>query len=151
MSVNKGIVQAIFISPAKKQPMQRVKGVLAIFNMGLEGDWHCRENQDSMASKKRRQVTLINGVFFEGTGFDLHESRRNIVTNGVELMSLIGQTFKIGDAVFRGLEYCAPCKKPSRLAGKDECFVEAFHDRAGLVAEVVLSGKIDEGSEIIQL
>jgi hypothetical protein len=43
----------------------------------------------------RRQVTLINAIFFKDSGFEYVDSRSNIVTQGVELMWLIGASFRL--------------------------------------------------------
>jgi hypothetical protein len=64
------------------------------------------------------------------------------VTQGVELMRLIGREFQIGKARFRGQYYCDPCLRPTRLSGKTEKFLEVFSDRGGLVAEILESGTI---------
>ena len=63
-----------------------------------EGSW-------SKGQMGRRQVTLINPLFVQGSGFGYAETRRNIATLGVELIdsALIGQEFLLGDAVMRGL------------------------------------------------
>ena len=132
------------------QPLQVVQEVEAIAGAGLKGDRYCTgEGSWNKGRAGKRQVTLINGLFFEGSGFDYVDSRRNIVTAGVELMWLIGQEFQIGAARFRGLKYCDPCNRPSRLAGRDKSFQEAFFDRSGLVAEVVEGGLIKVGDAII--
>jgi MOSC domain-containing protein YiiM len=94
-------------------------------------------------------VTLINALFVQGSGFEYVETRRNIATLGVELMDLIGQEFAVGDAMMRGLEYCYPCLRPSVLSNKNIAFRDAFHDRGGLVAEVLKSGLIRVGSPVI--
>ena len=41
----------------------------------------------------------MNAIFFDGSGFEFKDSRRNIFVQGVELMWLIGRDFKVGDAV----------------------------------------------------
>jgi MOSC domain-containing protein YiiM len=97
----------------------------------------------------RRKVTLINALFVQDSGFEYWETRRNIVTSGVELMDLIGQKFFVGDAMLRGVKYCDPCLKPI-LSNKDIPFRDAFHDRGGLVAEVLSSGLIRIGSPVIR-
>jgi hypothetical protein len=143
-------VAAICISSAKGQPMQRVPQVLAIAGAGLEGDRYATaEGSFNRDKPGKRQVTLINGIFFEGSGFEYTDSRRNIVTLGVELMWLIGQKFQIGEAVFKGVKYCDPCNRPSKLAGSTLNFRDAFHDRGGLIAEILEGGVIKEGDAII--
>lgn len=147
-------VVAIFISPAAGEPMQAVQQVEAIAGVGLEGDRYAiGEGSFNRGRRGKRQVTLINEAFFDGSGFDFMDSRRNIVTRGVELMWLIGREFQIGTARFRGLKYCDPCARPNKLGGEKlrnaRLFSEAFHDRGGLIAEVIESGIIKTDDPII--
>ncbi len=138
-----GIVKAICICPVAGEPMQQVSEVEAIAGMGLQGDRYCKtQGSFNRLIKGKRQVTLINGVFFEGSGFEFTDSRRNIVTMDVELMWLIGRDFHVGTARFRGLKYCDPCNRPSKLSCKEKSFKEAFLDRGGLIAEIIEGGII---------
>ncbi len=145
-----GTVIALCISPVARQPMRYVEQVLAIAGAGLEGDRYCTGNGSfNKGEPGKRQVSLMNAKFFPGSGFDFVESRRSIFTEGVELMYLIGRDFKIGQATFRGIKYNPPCKLPSQLAGKARSFAEAFHDTAGIVADVLEGGIIKVGDIII--
>ncbi len=145
-----GHVVAICIADKAGAPLQSVGEVQAIEGRDLEGDRYLGgEGSFNKGRKGKRQVTLINALFFRGTTFEYCESRRNIVTLGIELMDLIGKEFDIGEARMRGIKYCDPCVRPSRLSGKKEIFKDAFHDRGGLVAEVVRSGIIRVGSQVI--
>lgn len=146
-----GTVKAIFIAPIAGAPMQAVSQIQAIAGQGLEGDRYAQgAGSFNKGSPGKRQVTLINGIFFAGTEFEFGDCRRNIITLGVELMWLIGREFKIGQAVFRGLKYCDPCYRPSHLAGKTQSFQEAFFDRGGLVAEIIQSGLIRKGIRLFR-
>lgn len=62
------------------------------------------------------QITFFDHAVYEAvkTEFnlpELHPSnfRRNVVTSGLDLRSLIGQTFKIGELEFSGSEEAKPC------------------------------------------
>lgn len=141
---------ALFICPTKRQPMQDVKAVGAIAGRGLEGDRYADGNGSYNQGKPgNRQVTLINALFFNRSGFEYIESRRNIVTGGVELNWLIGKEFKIGEATFRGFKYCEPCGVPSNLCKKSISFQEAFFDRGGIIAEILEGGIIRVGDAIV--
>lgn len=147
----KGYLQTIFIAPVASQPMVPLEQVLAVEGLGLEGDrYHAAAGSYNKDKPGNRQVTLISGDFFKGSGFVPQETRRNLVTSGVELMWLIGRQFTIGfgGAVFYGERYCDPCKRPSTLSGNPINFNEAFFDRGGLVARVVSSGIIRVGDSI---
>ena len=75
---------------------------------------------------------------FLKSGFEYVDSRRNIVTSDIDLMWLIGREFQIGNSVrMRGLKYCDPCNRPSKLSGKKKNFKETFFDCGGLIAEII--------------
>jgi len=144
-------VIGIFVCPVAGERMQEVLEVEAIVGAGLKGDRYCT-GQGSFNSKSgvgNRQVTLINGLFFEGSGFYYPESRRNIVTMDVELMWLVGKEFQIGSAKFRGVKYCDPCNRPNTLCGKERSFKEAFFDCGGIIAEVIEGGLIRVADVVI--
>lgn len=145
-----GKVVALCICPVAGGQMQSVEAVEAVAGAGLRGDRYCT-GQGSFNKGKpgNRQVTLINARFFPGRSFTYLETRRNIVTDGVELMWLIGREFEIGNARMRGVKYCDPCNRPSKLAGKSESFMENFSDCGGLMAEVLGDGLIRVGDAII--
>jgi MOSC domain-containing protein YiiM len=48
----------------------------------------------------------------------------------------------------RGVKYCDPCDRPSKLSGKGN-FRDAFHDRGGLVAEILEGGTIKIGDAVV--
>ncbi len=146
-----GVVLAICISPTAGGQMQEVEEVEAIAGAGLKGDRYCTGegsfNKESGVGN--RQVTFINGLFVFYTGFKWIDTRRNIATSGVELMFCINKEFRVGEVIFRGVKYCEPCKRPSKLSGNPKSFAEIFFDRGGLIAEVVQGGIIRVGDSII--
>ncbi len=146
-----GRVVAICIGPAARAAMQEVEEVMAIAGAGLQGDRY--STGDGSYNRKKgvghRQVTLMNARFFPDSGFMFREARRNLFTEGVELMDLVGKEFDIGEARFCGERYCDPCLVPTNLAGKDVNFREAFHDRGGLIAVILSGGLIRLGSHIV--
>lgn len=145
-----GTVKAICIGPEAGKPMTRAKEVRAIAGCGLEGDRYATGSGSFNKGKQgNRQVTLMNAIFFKRSGFRFSDSRRNIFTEGVELMWLIEREFTIGTARFRGIKYCDPCKRPSKLARKRQSFKKAFHDRGGLIAEIIEGGIIRVGDSVI--
>lgn len=146
----KGVVKAICICPVAGEAMQEVSEVEAIASQGLVGDRYATGegsfNRDQQGS---RQVTFMNAIFFEGSGFEFKDSRRNIFVEGVELMWLIGREFQVGSARFRGVKYCDPCRRPSKLSGNSRSFQEVFFDRGGVIAEVLETGAIKVDDAVI--
>lgn len=147
--MSQGIVRAICISPTAGEPMQSVEEAIAVAGQGLIGDRYCTgEGSFNRGAAGSRQVTLMNAIFFPGSGFEFADSRRNLFVEGVELMWLIGREFRIGEVRFRGVKYCDPCQRPSARSGKPG-FQQAFFDRGGLVAEVIDGGVIRVGDTVI--
>ena len=147
--MTEGIVRAIFICPIARAPMVQVESVEAIAGVGLKGDRYAEGrgsyNRDAIG---KRQVTFINANSFWGSDFTYASTRRNIVTEGVELMYLIGKSFTVGGLEFFGVKYCDPCMIPSKLSGIPG-FKERFHELGGLIAEVRTSGLIIVGCPIV--
>lgn len=142
-------VVAICISPDAGTPMTEVEHVIAEAGNGLVGDRYYNGNGSwNKNTPGKRQVTFMNALFFKNTAFTYTDSRRNIFTEGVELMDLIGKEFSIGEVTFRGIKYCDPCNRPSKLAAIGESFRDTFFDRGGLIAEIVTSGTIHVGDEV---
>lgn len=145
-----GVVVGICIAALPGAPMQPLQEVLAIAGRGLRGDRYASgEGSFNKGNMGGRQVTLFNAHFLFGSGFEFPDTRRNIAVNCFELMDHIGHEFTIGDALFRGVKYCDPCTRPSKLCENSRNFRAVFHDRGGLVAEVVRSGIIRLESTII--
>jgi len=149
--MSNGSILAICICPVAGDPMHEVEKVEAIAGAGLQGDRYCySKGSFNKGHRGKRQVTLINGAFFQESGFEYVDSRRNIVTLGVELMWLIGREFQLCDTVImRGIKYCDPCNRPSKLRGEGKSFKDAFHDRGGLVAEILVGGSLWIGGHVI--
>ena len=148
--MTRGVVVAICISPAAGAPMQEVQQVEAIAGEGLSGDRYSRgEGSFNKGKQGRRQVTLINALFVDGSGFAYHETRRNIAVCGIELMDQISQEFHIDGVRLLGIKYSDPCMRPTKLSGNKLAFRDVFHDRGGIVAEILESGMIKVGSIMI--
>ena len=150
MPAKNGYVCGIFICPSAGDAMIQVESVMAIAGHGLEGDRYCNAAGSwNKGVPGKRQVTLMNGAHFGCCGFDYGDSRRNIITGGVELMRCIDKDFLIDGVRLRGVKYCEPCPRPSKLAHIDLNFEDVFHDQGGLIAEILVGGLIKEGSIIV--
>ena len=117
-----GRVEAIWISPVRRQPLTAVSKVRAVPGLGLEGDrYFLGKGSFSRWPGTGRAITLIEREVLDAVlgehGIDLRDgrSRRNIETSGVGLVSLLDRTFRIGTAVFRGVRQCEPCALPRAL------------------------------------
>lgn len=143
-----GFVHSIYISAAAGEPMQKVPKIFAIRGKGLDGDRYASQTGFWQTASKHREtirdVSLIRSSAIENSGFTEAETRRNIILQSdIDLVSLINIYFYIGEVLFRGVEECTPCKRPSDLSGKPN-FAKAFRANGGLRAQVIKSGQICE-------
>jgi MOSC domain-containing protein YiiM len=152
------MLDAILTSIQSEAPMQDHPRIEAIAGQGLAGDRYATGKGFYTGVKVwDAHVTLIEREAFDhlatndGVVFDPAELRRNLITRGVELESLIGKTFKIGDqAVFRGRKAWPPCMHLAKLSGRRE-ILRCFASQGGIGADVVVGGQISVGDPILLL
>jgi MOSC domain-containing protein YiiM len=100
-------------------------------------------------------LTLIEAeVLDELTLTDGHrlgytEARRNIVTRGIALNTLVGQRFRVGDVECIGRRLCEPCAHLERLTHPG--VLRKLIHRGGLRADILTTGSITEGAAIESL
>lgn len=145
---------SIFIAAAPSAPMQPRPFVQAIAGVGLEGDRYA--NRTGTFAKpvptKPDHVTLIESEAVEaaqrdyGLAIDASQTRRNLVVTGVPLNHFVGRLFRIGQAVFRGVELCEPCGHLERLTCTG--IKKALIHRGGLRAEIVQGGELAAGDRV---
>ena len=150
-----GEVVGLFIAPEAGAPMRAVPEVEAVAGRGLRGDrYFRREGTFSRRPDVEQQVTLFEVEVLEelerevGLRLAPAETRRNVLTRGVPLPTLVGRVFRVGEARLEGVRICEPCKHLMRLAGLDERALPALIHRAGLRARIVRSGRIRVGDVV---
>ena len=74
------------------------------------------------------------------------DTRRNLLTQGVPLNHLVGQTFQIGDVLLRGVELCEPCRHLQKLTFRE--ILKPLIHRGGLRAEIGPGGSLQIGMKI---
>ena len=153
-------VVGLFISPGIGERMQARTTVRALAGQGLEGDRYAL-GQGSYSRVPRqvvRHVSLIGREAMEVANEDLirrglapfepDETRRNVVVEGVDVYALLDREFRIGAVHLRGSDITRPCHVPSAAAGKTG-FKEAYHDRGGILAEILSDGTISIGDVLV--
>lgn len=147
-----GIVKSIYIASEAGGEMVYVAEASLREYAGIAGDRY-GEGCGSFSPRKGRWVSLIEAEAIEAalqeTGVDYTESetRRNIVTEGVELNGLVGVKFFIGRVALTGVELCTPCDRPDKLS-KNDGFKAGFAGRGGLRAEVLGGGTVAIGDAV---
>src|SRR5215813_9876565 len=103
-----GRLRGIYTTAEAAKPMESSDEIVAVEGVGLVGDRYATKvGSFSDRPGTGRQVTLIEreaieAVNRDGTVLGEDETRRNLVTEGVPLNHLVGETFRIGDVVLRG-------------------------------------------------
>jgi MOSC domain-containing protein YiiM len=148
-----GMLVGIYTTSDAAKPLEEHAELHAIEGVGLEGDRYATATGTySDRGGPHRQVTLIEREVIanvnDESGVELaeHETRRNLVTEGVPLLHLIGRTFRIGDFVFRGIKSAPPCVHLEKLTRPG--VRAALENRGGLRAEILSGGTLRLGDEI---
>ena len=141
-------VKLICISPVAGGETIAIDAITTIAGRGIKGDRYC-----TLDTEPSRQITLIEceviDQFNQETASKLSYEmfRRNLVTEGVQLNNLVGETFYVGEVWFRGHELCEPCRYlQDRLKVTD--LVKRLTHKGGLCCEVLTSGTIRSGDNL---
>ena len=143
-----GRVEGIFIGPKYELP-QAVERVRAVAGRGLEGN---RYFFDEGTAPPGRALTLIaaealeEGAAESGVELTAAESRRNVLTSGIDVNALVGVRFRIGDVECVGVELCEPCATLQKLTRPG--VVKAYVHRAGLNVDILTDGDIAVGDVV---
>ena len=140
-----GIVVKIFTASQSAAEPQSHDAAQLDAGRGIVGDRYYDVHVDA-------QVTLVDADTIEqvnavtGWSLDPSETRRNIVTRGVDLSQWETARFRVGDAVLEGVELCEPCATLGGILA-DETRTPADIVKA-LTAKAGLRARIVEGAEI---
>ena len=151
-------VLAICIAPGAEEPVQSVESVDLEAGRGIVGDRYfsstgsfsqkleVKNNHDWEATLiESEQIDDFNDA--NNCNFDYGQFRRNIITRGIELNSLVGKRFLIGGVHMEGIRLCEPCAHLARLT--DARVLPQLAGRGGLRARVLNSGAICVGDSIV--
>jgi MOSC domain-containing protein YiiM len=133
-------VEAITLVVDSTGATRAVDAVDAEAGRGLDGDYHS-------------DLTLIAAEALDGlredTGIVLtgEQSRRNVLTRGIDLNALVGERFSVGEVEAVGVELSEPCTKLQRISGERGVLRGLVH-RGGLRADVVSGGRISIGDAV---
>jgi MOSC domain-containing protein YiiM len=150
-------IERIFISPghnffgrngqpAGAHPTMEVDEVECVAGKGLAGDRFFNFKEDY-----KGQVTFFSAEVFDDVCQRLGVSgklagvtRRNVITRGVDLNTLIGRRFEIQGVAFEGVSECAPCHwMDQAIAPGAESELQG---RGGLRARILSDGKLRAGA-----
>ena len=100
-----------------------------------------------------RGLTLVSAEAIEAAneehpGLDVTPAatRRNVTVRGIDLDSLIGREFRVGELRCLGVRRAEPCAYLQGLIGRP--ILEALVHRAGLRADILEDGEIAVGDDV---
>ncbi len=148
-------VVGLYIAEAGETPMQAVSNVELVAGRGIVGDRYynyCGTFSKKLAGLPDVELTLIESEkitdFNNDFGFSFAEGdfRRNIVTEGVDLNSLVDQAFFVGAIQLKGIRLCEPCAHLSGVLAPE--LLPGMVHKAGLRAQILDDGAIHLGDSI---
>ena len=142
-----GRVEGIFIGPELTLPAPADR-VAALAGKGLDGNRYYWADGDAPAGQA---LTLIAAEAIAESGLEISaaETRRNVLTSGIDVNALVGRRFRIGELECYGVELCEPCSHLQQVTGKD--VLGTLVHRAGLNVDILTDGEIAVGDAIVPL
>lgn len=148
--VNPGRLQWIGLRIERRGPIEAVATARLSPEQGLLGDRY------GGRSGGKRQVTLIAREDVDAVASFLRLAelsplvlRRNLMTDGINLLALKGRHLAVGEAVLEVTGECHPCSRMEEVLGVGG--YNALRGRGGLTARVVRAGEIRLGDAVVRL
>ncbi|RKX34796.1 MAG: molybdenum cofactor biosysynthesis protein [Verrucomicrobia bacterium] len=133
--------------PPGETPLEDLDAARCIAGKGLSGDRYAGREEGH-----KRQATFFDLEVHRdlcrrfpeaAVGPDVY--RRNVVIEGVDLNSLIGKQFRLGEVLFEGVEECRPCYWMDSAFGPGA--EEALKGKGGLRARILEGGTLQKGTQ----
>ena len=146
----------IFTADSPASPAISQKSVHAIPGRGLKGDRYFDGNGtfSPPLQKPDFEITLIQKEHVElfasssGVSFTTRMARRNLVTVGIDLNSLVGRDFRVGSVLMRGVRLCEPCNYLAKQTSPK--ILRGLLHKGGLRAQILSEGEIRVGDSLVE-
>jgi hypothetical protein len=150
----RGTVEGLAVAPAAEAPMRMLEVVQARAGRGFDGDRYAAGAGTFSPRAGRRpgyDLTLIAAEVLDelaaaGQALDFSGTRRNVLTRGIDVNTLVGRRFRIGDVLCEGRRLCEPCVHLDRLSGPG--ILRPLIHRGGLRVDVLTDGEIRLGAPV---
>jgi MOSC domain-containing protein YiiM len=139
-----GVVAAISVRPGRMEPAIVLDHVRAIEKKGLEGDRSIGGNRQVTFIQKEHMAAVAS--FLGKPSLEFTVTRRNILVEGMNLLSLKGKQFQIGEAILEYSGECHPCSRMEEALG--EGGYNAMRGHGGITAKIIKSGLISKGDAV---
>jgi MOSC domain-containing protein YiiM len=143
-----GRVEGIYIAGEHGELPEPVQSVRALAGRGLEGNRYFFDE-----AAPGRALTLIAAEAVEameqddGISIEPRESRRNVVTRGIDVNALVGKRFRVGNVECHGVELCEPCADLQAMTKPG--IIKGLAHRGGLNADILSDGEISVGDAVV--
>lgn len=148
-----GVLREIWLTAGAAAPMRRVASAELLAGRGLAGDRYALGGGTwAQYPDLEKQLTLIDAADVDAVAAEVGvpltpgDTRRNLVTTGIDLPALVGRWFAVGDALLFGVKRCPPCTHLERLTGAR--LVKAMVHRGGINAAVFAGAAIADGAVV---
>lgn len=149
----RGEIRAVYAAETAGVEMHAVSAAQLVAGVGLAGDRYALgRGHYSHLWHPDRQLTLIAQEVIDdvadaiGEPVDGVELRRNVVTRGVPLNSLVETCFAVGEVVLYGGRLNVPCRYLERLI--DKKVFEPLLGCSGLNCQILRGGTIRPGDVV---
>lgn len=145
------VLEAIYIAPARGQPMQRLNKVEVIAGRGLAGDRYAL-GQGYYSGRYDCEVTSIEAEVLDAVATEDHwpvlegQHRRNLVTRGLDLSSVKGQRLQMGEVLLEYHRPRPPCDYLQRITQPG--MTKALGRGAGIGMRVLKGGLLFTGMRV---
>ena len=148
----RGLVRWIGVRPNAGDDILSLKAVEARREAGLTGD-HARPgigNPRQVTLLQWEHLAVINALLARPADNPVSpiELRRNLLVSGINLFSLKGRRFRIGQAILQTTGWCHPCAKLEARLGPGS--FQAIRGHGGITARVLHGGiiRLNDGVEV---
>jgi MOSC domain-containing protein YiiM len=144
-----GRVEGIYLAAEHGELPEPVESVQAFAGRGLEGNRYFFDGNAPAGCA----LTLIAAEAVEamdqehGISIEPRESRRNVVTRGIDVNELVGKRFRVGDVECQGIELCEPCTTLQAMTKPG--IIKGLAHRGGLNADILSDGAINVGDAVV--
>lgn len=147
-------VVEILMASSPSAGMEQRSEARALPGQGLEGDRYFSGlgTFSPHPQKPAYELTLIQQEFIDdfrnrtGLSFTSRHARRNLVTEGVDLNSLVGKEFTVGEVLLRGIKLCEPCAYMAKISFPE--VLPGLVGKGGLRAQILRGGVIRRGDTV---
>jgi MOSC domain-containing protein YiiM len=138
-------VEAIHLGAPSNPELWTVESVQAVAGQGLEGDRHFHAG----GAAPGQALTLVAAETVEDVGLRPGETRRQVTVRDVDVNSLVGKRFRVGEVECFGVELCEPCRHLESMTRPG--IIKELAHRAGINADILVGGIIRVGDPIVEL